>query len=73
MNMFYFYLRTHVYWCHRDSCMGGSSVGVTRSRGMAQFGPGLLLPEGSHPAAGDLKPGVPSILIKMSARFSAHF
>ena len=48
-------------------------MGVTRSRGMAQFGPGLLLPEGSHPAAGDLKPGVPSILIKMSARFSAHF
>ena len=31
--------------------MQGSSVGVTRSHGMAWFGPGLLLPQGSptHP------------------------
>ena len=34
-------------------------MGVTRSCRMTRFGLGLLLPQGSHPAPEDLKPGVP--------------
>ena len=34
-------------------------MGATESCGTAQFSPGFLLPQGSHPASGDLKPSVP--------------
>ena len=34
-------------------------MSVTGSHGMARFGPGFLLPQGSHPAPKDLMPGDP--------------
>ena len=37
-----------------------SSAGVTGSHRLAQFDPGFLLPQGSHPAPWDLKPGIPA-------------
>ena len=34
-------------------------MGSTERCGTAQFSPGFLLPQGSHPASGDLKPSFP--------------